>query len=279
MLKLFRKQKDTSAIVADKRQTVNELIDEIHTTFYSEVDRLLAESKIAKSLHTDKQDLIDKCNRLKALGFTSTQEVKDAQKEIQRLSALESENKTKQALISAINYFSSKYPQYKFITEESVKTICSKYNLVYGSVDKYIGTVPDKNIQQMQQFKVDPNDECYQRIFRSRYNNPRWLWGEPEDFHWATLKDKESYNSPSPLHMMSNESWQVFNICKLEICAPEKDFDMTNMETKDFKLSKIEIPDPVVLKPVIYNGQRYYLIVTAWGKEAGDEIIVNANHN
>lgn len=44
-------------------------------------------------------------------------------------------------------------------------------------------------------------------------------------------------------------------------------------------MKHIEIPDPVVLKPVIYNSQKYYLIVTAWGLEAGDEIVVNSNHN
>ena len=51
------------------------------------------------------------------------------------------------------------------------------------------------------------------------------------------------------------------------------------MELKDFKLSKIEIPDPVVLQPVMFNKTKYYLIVTAWGDEASDELVVNQNHN
>lgn len=67
--------------------------------------------------------------------------------------------------------------------------------------------------------------------------------------------------------------------CPLEIAAPLKDFNMTGAEVKGFKISKIEIPDPIVLKPVIFNNQKHYLIVTAWGLEAADELIVNQNHN
>jgi len=51
------------------------------------------------------------------------------------------------------------------------------------------------------------------------------------------------------------------------------------MKVKDFKISKIEIPDPVVLKPVYYGGQKHYLIVTAWGLEASDELVVNEKMN
>jgi hypothetical protein len=67
--------------------------------------------------------------------------------------------------------------------------------------------------------------------------------------------------------------------CPLEIAAPLKDFNMTGAEVNGFKISKIEIPDPIVLKPVIFNNQKHYLIVTAWGLEAADELVVNANHN
>jgi hypothetical protein len=54
---------------------------------------------------------------------------------------------------------------------------------------------------------------------------------------------------------------------------------MTNMEVKNNRVSKIEIPDPVVLKPVIYKEVKHYLIVTAWGIEAQDELVLNPTHN
>ncbi len=54
---------------------------------------------------------------------------------------------------------------------------------------------------------------------------------------------------------------------------------MTNMEVKDFKLTEREIPDPVVLQPVFFKNKKHYLIVTAWGDEASDDLVKNHNHN
>lgn len=52
--------------------------------------------------------------------------------------------------------------------------------------------------------------------------------------------------------------------------------DITGLELKEgYKLTKKHIPDPVVLQP-IKNG---YLIITAWGDEASDELVVNQINN
>jgi hypothetical protein len=67
--------------------------------------------------------------------------------------------------------------------------------------------------------------------------------------------------------------------CPLEIAAPASDFDTTGMELKNFKLSPIEFPDPIVLQPVFFEGSKHYLIVTAWGLEASDEMVVNEKMN
>ena len=130
MFKLFEKQ-ITAAMqsIAARKKSTNELIDEIHESFYTEVDRLLAEAKITNSLHSDKQDLIDK------------------------------------------------------------------------------------------------------------------------------------------------------RACPLEIAAPAKDFNLSEAEIKNFKITKVHIPDPVVLQPVFFKGEKYYLIVTAWGQEASDELVVNHKMN
>lgn len=163
MLNLFRKKRSSSQEVMSvtKPKTINQVIEEIHETFYTEVDNLLASAKVANSLDTDKQELIDKCLRLKTLGFTNTKEVKEAEIEIERLDKLKKENEEKSTLIEAINYFSFQYPNYKFITEKSVEKICQKYNLVHGPINLYIGTVPDKNLKHMEDFAVIENDECF----------------------------------------------------------------------------------------------------------------------
>lgn len=259
MIKLFNIQKEKS---------VSQIIEEIHESFYTEVNKLLESANIQSSLHTDKQDIIDKRNRLVALGFHNTVEVKEANIEINRLEALERENLNKKDLIKAINYFSFKYPAYKFITEESVKKICKKYNLVYGTIDKYIGTVPDKNLNHIEDFKIDENDECY--LYQTRYQ------GDMYTTEYLTKKQfEDSLNNSTYSPYLRKE----YSQCPLEIAAPVKDFNLQSHEIKDFKLSQISIPDPVVLKPVIFNSQKYYLIVTAWGEEASDESVLNVNHN
>jgi hypothetical protein len=272
-----------------KNKTTNEIIEEIHESFYTEVDKLLASAKISKSLETDKQDLIDKCERLKKLGFSNSKEVKDAEAELQRLRDLKTENENKKDLIEAINHFSFKYPNYKFITEDSVKKICAKYNLVYGGIDRYIGTVPDKNLKHIEEFDIKDEDKPWLRtitsdsIYRNDQTNivshqsyKNYL-SEKERQKEIEKNDPEMYHRRMMMDVMRGRD--IYTKCPLEIAAPITDFNMNQMEIKDFQLSKVHIPDPVVLQPVMFNSKKHYLIVTAWGTEGEDELVVNQKFN
>lgn len=296
MFNLFKKEKfnyTKNVEVLDKpiKKSVKETIEEIHETFYTEVDRIKKECSNLNSLETTKQALIDKRNKLVDNGFRNTKECKEAEIEINRLRTLSAENTQKEKIAKAANYFSFTYPHYKFITEDSVKKICQKYNLIYGEVSKYIGTVPDLNLKQIQEFKIKEEDECY-----AKYYNYRGGWNSSKDFtcylnnileEREKQKEYENYiagHDGAYIHRPINfrspfESHESIEKCPLEICAPLKDFDTRNMEVKDFKLSKIEIPDPVVLKPVHFESSKYYLIVTAWGDEASDPLVQNPIHN
>lgn len=264
------------------KKSTNDLIEEIHETFYTEVDRILASALVANSLDTDKNELIEKCNKLKSLGFLSAREVKEAEGEIERLEKLKSDNEAKKTLIEAINHFSFKYPNYKFITEESVKKICEKYNLVYGEIGRYTGAVPDKNMKQMEDFKISEDDECCieeDLVFNQWRGGYSSLRRKFKSFT-CLKKEKEAYRNNAIEYITTDRRIERLNMkCPLEIAAPLKDFNIIGMEVKDSKLSKIEIPDPVVLKPVIFNEQKYYLIVTAWGIESTDEMVVNQKMN
>lgn len=282
-------------------KTVSQLIAEIHDTFYTEVDRLLEESSISYSLETQKQQLIQKADDLKALGFTSTKEVAEADTEKGRISMLKSQNEDNQKLNRAIHYFTFKYPHYKFITEESVKRICQKYNLIYGEVSCYIGTVPDVNLQQIKNFKIKEEDICYSaKLIKESLSNVDFV------NKYFTKKEAEKvikssrYDDLYPVAGVNRENEPVYfpasmkmflsdphfsyyfgncDIAPLEIAAPRKDFNISNAEVKNFKLSSIEIPDPVVLHPVVYENEKYYLIVTAWGDEAHDPLVQNPKLN
>jgi hypothetical protein len=250
------------------KKSTTELVAEIHETFNTEVDRLLEEANILKPSPKVDTELINKADRLSALGFSNTKETQLASKISNILDSVNKVNHEKQKLKEAITYFSNKYPLYKFITEESVKKICEKYNLIYGSVNKYIGTVPDKNLLEIENFKIDDNDELWEK----HSGSGRIIYTHKSE---ALYKNKIAETT-----MFGRHTYGYLTKANMEIAAPTKDFNTEGMIVSDFKLiNKIEIPDPVVLKPVIYNSSKYYLIVTVWGDEAGDEMIVNHKFN
>jgi hypothetical protein len=222
---------------------------------------------------TTMQGLIDKSSRLKSLGFGKTKECVEADAEIARLEEVRKYNEDNKTLAKAISYFQQKYPVYKFITEDSVKKICAKYNLIYGPVERYTGTVPDKNIQDMERFTIDEDDMCYfterQSIYGDRYGH--------RIFSKEEMEKQRAYESSLAKYGVSRIN--IMGSCPLEIAAPASDFDTTGMELKNFKLSPIEFPDPIVLQPVFFEGSKHYLIVTAWGLEASDEMVVNEKMN
>lgn len=259
-----------------KEKTKTELIiEQIHEDFYSEVDKLLKYAKIKNDESYSNPTLVDKANRLRSLGFSSTKESKESFKDEARVEELKRENARKEGLREAILYFSNKYPMYKFITEDSVKKICKKYGLVYGDVSKYIGSVPEKNLREIENFKIEDKDICA-RSFEEYFSlNGSDIISErlvPYKGKNESIIDTR-HNSSSIISYIKHE------ILPLEIAAPLKDFKMEDSEIKDFKVSKIEIPDPVVLQPIHFKGSKHYLIVTAWGLEAEDELVINPTNN
>jgi len=277
---LFQKEtkQNNEVVVTElpKNKTTNQIIEEIHESFYTEVDRLLEGTKVIKSTKTKYEALIKKSEELKALGFTNTKECIEANKEIARLNEIKEYNKNNEELNKVILYFQQKYPLNKFITEDSVKKICEKYNLIYSTIDKYIGTVPDKNLKEIQNFKLKEEDSCYLlETFTFGYSGTIILKNK-----FCNFKQYKDYLDRNNDFRISNENMRErITICKLEIAAPLKDFNTTDSKVKDFKLSTIEIPDPVVLQPVIYNNNKYYLILSAWGDEASDPLVINEINN
>jgi hypothetical protein len=281
MRNIFKTIQAKAVKVMEPVKTNDQLVDEIHTAFLTEVDRLLQQAKILLPTNTD-TELILKAKRLKELGFTSTAEVSKANVAEQKKYEIEKENKKKDELVRAITYFSINYSLYKFITQESVNAICEKYGLVYGEIARYKGTVPDKNLAEIEQFKVKDDDECYVEslIYKDTKTVLRQMY-LTKYRHDRIIARKASDNDSLASSMFLTKSSETVNMkCPLEIAAPIKDFNMNGMEVKDYKLTaKIQpVLDPVVLKPVIFGSTKYYLIVTAWGKEAEDDIVVNPKH-
>lgn len=250
MFKLFKTADEIKQLAGGKSRT-ELLIEEIHRNFYNEADRLLHEANAILSVKSEFESDIQKAKELSDLGFNKTRHVTE-------INEVTTKFKKSQVTIEAIRYFSEKYPMYRFITNESVKRICDKYKLVYSSVGDYIGTVPDRNIQEMKNFKIKDEDACYE------YQN-----------HYSFIGGRTQCGFTEYKRIRENQwAWKS----PLEIAAPVKDFDLSGKTVKDRKLVS-NIPDPVVLQPVMFNDVKYYLIVTAWGLEASDPDVANSKMN
>lgn len=250
----------------------HEIVQEIHETFYTEVDRLLADAKILNTHEVEDPAVVAKAQRLAALGFTGSQEVKKSAADIDFIDWMKNLNAEKEKLKKAIEYFSFKYPHYKFITEDSVNTICKRYGLVYGEASRYTGTIPENNLREIEAFKIDEADECYISSFSVSHR-----WGTDVDIFYTNKAGV--VNAEAKLEKRAKE-WEDVGSAfvtgdvkksPFEIAAPASQMKEDQKQGIDF--------DPVVLAPVFFEDKKHYLIVTAWGLEASDDLVINPVHN
>ncbi|PRY33866.1 hypothetical protein CLV58_11915 [Spirosoma oryzae] len=279
-------------------------IEAIHHAFRTAGDTLLAESQLLID-GVDPQK-VDKVTRLQKLGFTSSSQVVDSQQELEKR-----EKAVKQARI--IQDYSLRYPNQKFITKAQVEQICEKYKLVCGPIKQYTGFVPEKNLKEIESFRLNRTDEptFYQidEVGTRRGANMKKLVAYLNKINHLIEHDElgigsydltkygsGSYGSHYVLERLLKDRintelgdhdlvqtvrYSSVN-AQFQICAPSKDFKQENTKKTGFFLSLIqpkaviqEILDPVVLQPV----KGGYLVLTAWGPEASDPIVVNQKFN
>lgn len=163
--------------------------------------------------------------------------------EVKEYDKWDSERRELESVKNKLEYYQREYPFNRFIDKKSVETICKKYGLYLTEVNNYIAEIPEKNQKEIVAFKVKRRDIPLVPLL------PR-----------ASFTFSEEY---------SNEKTEALGLL---IMAPENKIRNVNLRKNGYK---IELDDPIVLQPV-YEG---YLIVSSWGYEAGDELVVNAINN
>lgn len=239
-------------------------VAEIHQNFFTEVDRLLEEARIFRTVEINNPTVFEKGKRLANLGFTNAKSVQESKDEQARLDKLQQENVEKKRLADAISYFSNKYPLYRFITMDSINRICDKYGLKWGEVYLYEGEVPDKNLAEIENAKIDETDIAYSA--NSEYSNSKVF---------MSAKDYKNYREASSNY----HRYYGFNELGFIIAAPRKDFRADTAERDNQIIEKPAPLDPIVMKPVMFQNKVYYLIISAWGDEASDPEVVNMINN
>lgn len=163
-----------------------------------------------------------------------------------------------------------KFPLHKIITVNKAITICNKYNLKICRLDQFVGSIPQKNIQEINTFVkqyMKYNVEYrYDSIFKKSVDKIISV-----DM-LESAKKEEGYYTYQP-----NLSFYI--------CAPDELIVSDEKRSSVIKMS----PDPVILAEWIgyvegdknyQSGFRSYrIIVTAWGIEASDPSVVNHNNN
>ena len=225
-----------------KEEGYSEDILAIHNEFNTAADTLLERAKET----LDSLDLTgeDKANRLSKFGFKANSDVRRIEEEQRKAERAKADAET-------VLHYKKHYPDNKFITREQISIICKKYGLVCGGVEKYTGFVPEKNLQEIEDFKgvrqEDMGDEPSNRVIGTLWRANTAM--SSLDHYYAVAAhavDKEEKKESAPL----------------QIAAPLKDMKLDSDEYVDSDgMIKKHIPDPVVLQPV----NKGYLVLTAWG--------------
>lgn len=288
---------------------------EVHHELEMENNLLLKEHNIT--------DFSAKSDFLNAVGFTNSKATK-----------------MYQAIVNSEDYrkdFNFRYKgMYKFILKEQLERVCEKYNLYVRPLSFFAGDIPEKNIQDMMEFKfylkdliniptflltayvlknrtsisnfyVPSNKTEYQvaeelvEQNRSEYieaffrmcgytSNDKFSLSEI-----ATINERIRTKTNNQLFSGRGETLSSYTtkakrnrmpeiFGSLEIAAVESLFIPQAFENDTSRLgdSPIELAPTgqVDLDPIVMlKNDIGYIIITAWGDEANDELVVNQTHN
>lgn len=257
-------------------------VQDIHNDFKSAADQIIIDAENIISLTPSPE--VEKAKRLSKLGFTSSKEVRDTS-----LAATKEKEKTESDIrlklqAEAAKYFSQKYPFNKFITRDRINRLCNKYGLQFGSVDRYIGEVPEINMAAIESFNIKEEDipvvieYCDPNKGHDYYHSRCYYTINQEELKkiGLTQKDGSAYLKKS---RTGYKEWVYkYSDSIMTIIAPPSDFLQRRQQVVDGNI--VEVKDPIVLHSVYYEGLNdIYLIVTAWGEEASDPDVVNVKMN
>ena len=251
-------------------------IAEMHEDFYSKIneDIALIESYVPSRIKVTNKEK-EKYNVLRNLGFRNEDVVSHEQK-LQLYYTNKYEELKRSSIKTLMLSMKQKYPHYKFITIESLFSLCNKYKLVIGRPDNFIGTIPDKSIKDLSNFKVDNEDKAVEDIdgiISREFNDPCY----PKTSKLRIAAHESLFREDSRNKLIHPKTVDDM----LRVSNIEKDpivFQAVEMKFKtDFMInSKGSYIDS---HPPYSFTQVGFLIITAWGDEASDSNAINEKMN
>src|SRR6185503_5010976 len=123
---------------------------------------------------------------------------------------------------------SIRYPNHKMIYDNQVKSLCKKYNLVLADMDRYIGSIPEKNLNEILEFRKMLK---YNVIWTSSF------WSNEKRKMFNSLEEAE-------LFRLKKDGWLIEDH-DFKIIAPFHDI---HLEKNESVINyEIQVDDPIVL--------------------------------
>lgn len=172
----------------------------------------------------------------------------------------------------------------KFLLRSQVERLLEKYNLFLRDPEFFLGDIPELNIKDLQNFKV-PYSFVKSFIHRDNMRILDQMIESIPDSVSYVVKNSVTYIEDVKVGLQFILELSKTGIIKnkLLIAAVEGLFSQEAFSVSKARiLNKPEISpkfevdlDPIIMLEIPQG----YLIITAWGDEANDELVVNQNSN
>lgn len=213
--------------------------------------------------------LVNKKLRLKRIGAVNSKNVikhKDLLKEKHFYKKLE----------EVINYFKKQFPNYLVFSDEMLN-LKNNYFLEKFTIDKYIGDIPNNCLSKIEQINIPLENEAFieticgdgkeslHKYISYEYFLNNWNIFHQNKFYDIDEKDESKYFLIA--HGKSSGKRTILKKASLEVIAPSYLKCNYRYETNYRKTP----PVVMILKPVFYKKEKYYLIITNWIEDVNKE--------
>lgn len=181
----------------------------------------------------------------------------------------------------AAGSFYESYPIYKFITDHQLKKLQNRFKLVRGQLDQFKGSIPDKNILELSQVKIDFGDIRWDAtdavsqvaelvadaLFGKKPSVKDPIFGSDMDFLKGFMeRDKRPLKSFSDFVRNKERSGRYRESDSLTLAQMFKENPAVLTIVAGAEAFEKDVPESCPMVAVAVNGG--FLIVTAWSNDA-----------
>ena len=207
------------------------------------------EDKFPKTLalisHEQAKDELspERASFVSALGFVNTKNMKQYEAKQEKLAQLGVEKET----ITQLKEIKKTYGK-NIISYKQLSNLCKKHKLYFGPSELFIGTIPDKNLTELEVFNFDK--------FKSHYNSLESVQDT------GILSKQRCHTSKTMIVAPSNQF-------KLQNVFISLSNEIIRLEGNKGRCKNSDSSDPIVILPFSTNASKevYFVILTAWNLE------------